>query len=177
MDSCLVWFWGTNHVKGICTSHLKGVLQMYHLTVAGLTTSTILEDGFGFPSLGQSILCREFVLQCTPESTEVLADKKTRNFPSGLKRKESVKSYRVTLEHKFICSTCLLSWVSTKYALCRFARPSYQSRGWIYHASSIFMILQRANLNRLKWWLKSTNQYVGDLGNRSLSKFLVKWYW
>lgn len=49
------------------------------------TTSATLTDEDGFPSAGHSILWREFVAECAPESTAAFADKKTRYFPSGLR--------------------------------------------------------------------------------------------
>lgn len=41
----------------------------------GLSTSKILADEHGTPSIGQSILKRESVAECAPDSTALLEDK------------------------------------------------------------------------------------------------------
>ena len=48
-----------------------------------LTTSIIFKED-NCPFTGQSILWSESVAECAPESTELLADRNTRNLPSGL---------------------------------------------------------------------------------------------
>ena len=49
-----------------------------------ITTSCMVNSGFGTPSEGHSILCSEEVAPWAPLSTALFADRNTRYFPSGL---------------------------------------------------------------------------------------------
>lgn len=94
-----------------------------------------MEDWKGFPLVSQSILWSEFVALCTPESTALLADKNTRNFPSGLVENSwtTVRILRTQLMYQYFSTTNIVSWANIwltwDKSLCSYKRLETNDHG------------------------------------------------